>query len=212
MRRLTQLRSGSDADDADGVGAAGALARRRRHDRDELALADDAARRATRAATSSSRASPVACRRDRERPHAPHEAEPAEHLGLLASCRRSAPTGGTRRRGARSCRSASGTRSRRRRDLRPPAPPRARPPTRRGRRRSRRPHPAGVVRARGQPSAASATSLIVRTVSAGYAPTAVSSESIERVGAVEHRVGDVVHLGARRQRRARSSTRASASR
>ena len=40
------------------------------------------------------------------------------------------------------------------------------------------PAPAGSARALGQPSAASATSAIVRTVSVGNAPTAVSSDSI----------------------------------
>ena len=39
---------------------------------------------------------------------------------------------------------------------------------------------------------------IVRTASIGYAPTLVSPDSITRVGAVEHRVGDVGGLGAGR--------------
>ena len=156
---------------------AGALAGRRGDDRDEIALAREPA--FARGLRPRARESVVAGdRRRHQRSHAPHQAQPAEHVGLRRRCRRSAPTAGTRRRGARSCRSASGTRSRRRRGLPRPAPPRARPPTRPGRRRARRPRPAECVRVRGHASAASATSLIVRTVSAGYSPTAVSSDSM----------------------------------
>ena len=77
-------RCGSGADDSHGVGAAGALALRRGHDRDEIAGVHDAgvargARARRRAGRRRSSAS------DRERAHAPHEAEAAERVGLVGA-------------------------------------------------------------------------------------------------------------------------------
>ena len=156
----------SGADDAHGVGAPGALAGRRGHDRDEIAVARDArvARRLHRVPELRRRLRRVRAASGRT-PHT--RLEPAEHLGLRRRCRRSAPTGrnaATRRavvplcvghtiaatpRSSAACTAACATAQRD-----PVVVDRG------GRAR-------GVVRARGHASAASATSPIVRTVSAG---------------------------------------------
>ena len=116
--------------------------------------------------------------RCRERLHAPHEAQPAEDLGLLGDPRDRdrGPERGDTPRGRAALRRAHdrgdaeilgglhrGVRDRPGDPVVVDAAAAA---------------PCGVVRARGHASAASATSLIVRTVSAGYSPTAVSSESM----------------------------------